>query len=90
VETALLFSGAAGEADATPMDSRPAVRETRNFIATLKIMIRVQSTKLTRKERSIPQTTGRRRTKRTDRQGKLTLINERGKAKTKTKACRGE
>lgn len=34
LETALLFSDEAGEAEAKPMDSRPAVRETRNFMVT--------------------------------------------------------
>lgn len=43
VETALLFNGAAGEAEAKPIDSRPAVRETRNFMVTLKMRIRVPS-----------------------------------------------
>jgi hypothetical protein len=41
VETALLSSGAAGEAEANPTDSRPAVRETRNFIVTLEMRMRV-------------------------------------------------
>jgi hypothetical protein len=43
VDTALLFSGAAGEAEAKPKDSRPAVRETRNFMVTLEMGIRMLS-----------------------------------------------
>lgn len=35
VDTALLLSGAAGEAEARPMDSKPAVRETRNFMVSV-------------------------------------------------------
>ena len=41
VDTALLFNGAAGDAEARPIDSRPAVRETRNFMVTLEMAIRV-------------------------------------------------